>query len=251
MTLDRVAAVMAVGVDPTAPPESELLGRMDALGAEWSGDRPATSADVMAHVFTTLRFAPNTTEYYSLSNSLLHRVIEVRRGNPISLSIVAIEIGRRMGVKLVPVGMPAHFLIGECRPGEDQPDRWFDPFGAGREIGEVDARRIFDAIAPVSISFSAAMLEATPTRDVAARILANISNAAIRAGDVSMFIGATEMTLGLPAAGVSEYRSLARALASTGRHDRAAEVFDWLVRHDHERTDDHAVELRRHLAHRN
>jgi hypothetical protein len=40
-------------------------------------------------------------------------------------------------------------------------------------------------------------------------------------------------------------------LASTGRHDRAAEVFDWLVRHDHERTDDHAAELRRHLAHRN
>jgi hypothetical protein len=99
--------------------------------------------------------------------------------------------------------------------------------------------------------FSSAMLHATPTPVVAARILANIRNAAIRAGHVSLFIGATELTLGLPVAGVGEHRSLARALGASGRHDRAAEVLAWLVDNDPEHEEDHAADLRRHLAHRN
>ncbi len=205
----------------------------------------------MGYVFGELGFSPNASNYYALSNSLLHRVLESRRGNPISLAIVAIEIGRRRGVKLVPVGMPAHFLIGLASEPVGEPGRWFDPFAAGRELRAADARAIFDAIMPPASEFSVSMLSETPLPFVAGRILANLKNAAIRSGDIPTFIAASELVLGLPGSGVNEYRALVRALGSSGRHDRAVEVHEWLVENDPEHELEHRQAALRHAAHRN
>ncbi|MFW2382517.1 MAG: transglutaminase family protein [Acidimicrobiales bacterium] len=249
VSLDQIAAAISVGVDRDAPPEFELLQVMDALAG---AAPPANDAvDVMAYVFGELGFAPNASNYYSLSNSLLHRVLEYRRGNPISLAIVAIEIGKRLGVPLVPVGMPAHFLIGHASEPGTQLDRWFDPFAAGRELGVGDARDIFDAITPASSEFDVSMLGETPRPFVAGRILANIKNAAIRSGDIPSFIAASELVLGLPGSGVTEYRALVRALGSSGRHDRAVEVYQWLAESDPEHELEHRQAVIRHAAYRN
>jgi regulator of sirC expression with transglutaminase-like and TPR domain len=209
------------------------------------------AADVMGYVFGVLGFAPNASNYYSLANSLIHKVLEHRRGNPISLAIVAIEVGKRIGVALVPVGMPAHFLIGHATEPGGQPDRWFDPFAAGRELRAGDARAIFDALTPAESEFSILMLGETPVGFVAGRILANIKNAAVRSGDIPAFIAATELVLGLPGSGVNEYRALVRALGSSGRHDRAVAVFEWLAENDAEHELDHRQAAMRHAAHRN
>ncbi len=205
----------------------------------------------MGYVFGELGFAPNTSNYYSLSNSLLHKVLELRRGNPISLAIVAIEIGKRMGVELVPVGMPAHFLIGLASEPDGAPNRWFDPFAAGRELRASDARELFDAITPAASEFSVLMLGETPLPFVAGRVLANIKNAAVRSGDIPAFVAASELVLGLPGSGVNEYRTLVRALGSSGRHDRAVEVYEWLAENDPEHELEHRRALTRHAASRN
>ena len=249
VSLDRVAAAIAVGVDRSAPPEFEPLQMLDGLAA----DAPPVQAppEVMSYVFGDLGFAPNASNYYSMSNSMLYKVLENRRGNPISLAIVAIEIGKRVGVEMVPVGMPAHFLIGYAAQPGGQPDRWFDPFAAGRELRAEDARSIFDAITPAESEFSALMLRETPLPFVAGRILANIKNAAVRSGDIPAFIAATELILGLPGSGVNEYRALVRALGSSGRHDRAVEVYRWLADNDPEHELEHREAANRHAAHRN
>jgi regulator of sirC expression with transglutaminase-like and TPR domain len=249
VSLDRIAAAISVGIDRDAPPESEPLQVIDSLAAESPPVRDAI--DAMGYVFGDLGFSPNSSNYYALSNSLLHRVLESRRGNPISLAIVAIEIGKRLGVELVPVGMPAHFLIGLASGPGGEPDRWFDPFAAGRELRVSDARELFDAITPAASEFSVLMLSETPLPFVAGRILANIKNAAIRSGDIPTYIAASELVLGLPGSGVNEYRALVRALASSGRHDRAVEVYEWLAGNDPEHELKHRQARNRHAANRN
>ena len=250
VSLDRVAAAIAVGIDRTAPPEFEPLQGIDALAAE-AGELVVEPTQVMEHVFGSLGFAPNTANYYALSNSLLHRVLDTRRGNPISLAIVAIEIGRRLDVELVPVGMPGHFLIGYSTDPTGLPDRWFDPFGGGRELSADNARQIFEAITPDTAVFDAAMLGSTPIPFVASRIIANIKNAAIRSGDIPAFIGAHELALGVPGSGLNDYKALVRSLATSGRHDRAAELFQWLAEHDPQNADDHRAAYAVQTAYRN
>ena len=250
VSVDRVAAAIAVGVDRHAPPEFEPLQEIDALAALAGASVPGPT-EAMAHVFGSLGFAPNVSNYYALSNSLLHRVLETRRGNPISLAVVAIEISKRLGVKLVPVGMPGHFLIGYSSDPSSAPDRWFDPFGGGKELSAENARQIFDAVTPASVEFRPMMLGQTPTPFVASRIIANIKNAAIRSGDIPAFIGAHEMALGVPGAGLNDHKALVRSLATSGRHDRAAEIFQWLAEHDPQNADGHWAAYAVQTAHRN
>jgi regulator of sirC expression with transglutaminase-like and TPR domain len=75
----------------------------------------------------------NEDDYYNISNSLLPEVIDTRLGIPISLSLIYILIGRRVGIEIFGVGLPGHFLI---RSGE----HFFDPFFGGRRIGLEDCR---------------------------------------------------------------------------------------------------------------
>ncbi len=250
ISMDRVAAAIAVGIDRDAPPEAAPLDELDAL-ASAVDQSLVDPSEVMEHVFGSLGFAPNTANYYALSNSLLHRVLETRLGNPISLAVVAIEIGKRLGVDLSPVGMPGHFLIGHATNPSVAPDRWFDPFGGGRELSASGAQQIFDAVTPPAAVFTEKMLWPTPTPFVASRIIANIKNAAIRSGDIAAFIGAHELALGVPGAGLNDHKALVRSLATSGRHDRAAELFRWLAAHDEENTAEHEAALAVQLAFRN
>lgn len=251
VTLDRVAAAIEVGVDPKAPPEHTPLEVLDQLAGQRQLAGSPNSQDVMAHVFGALGFVPNTGRYHSVANSLLSRVLEQRAGIPLSLAVVTIAIGHRMGVELVPVGMPAHFLIGEAVEPGSAPTRWFDPFGGGRQLDVAGAKAIFDSLTPAASEFSAQMLGATPVPFVAARMLANIRNAASRAGDLATYTAASELLLGLPGVGVVECRLLARVLSSAGRHERAAEVYRWLAANDGPNAEAHAQQSARHAAFNN
>jgi len=68
-------------------------------------------------LFVELGFEGDHTSYYEPENSFLNRVIERRRGIPISLAVLAIEVGRRAGVTLEGVGMPSHFVVREPSSG--------------------------------------------------------------------------------------------------------------------------------------
>ena len=75
-------------------------------------------------------FTGNRGAYYDWRNSCLDRVIATRTGIPISLSVLMIEVARRVGCRLRGVGMPAHFLVTVA----DESDVFFDPFDGGRRL---------------------------------------------------------------------------------------------------------------------
>jgi len=83
---------------------------------------------MLPHLFGRGRFSGNRRDYYDPRNSLLDQVLERQLGIPITLAIVAMEVGRRLGVPLSGVGMPGHFLVGSD-------GSYFDPFHQGRDAG--------------------------------------------------------------------------------------------------------------------
>lgn len=101
-------------------------------GAISTRERVKILADFMAG---ELCFRGNSDDYYNARNSLLPRVIETRRGLPISLCCIAIFLSHRAGMNVVGVNLPGHFIV---RHG----DILFDPFHQGRILTEQDCAEI-------------------------------------------------------------------------------------------------------------
>jgi regulator of sirC expression with transglutaminase-like and TPR domain len=121
-----------------------------------------TFEGLMAALFGSGLFAGDVEQYHAVDNSLLHRVLERRRGMPITLSVVALEVGRRLGVPLYGIGLPGHFVVRDATR-----ELYADPFGGGvlMERSELQAmwqRRTggtsLDAIALVPVTTRALVL---------------------------------------------------------------------------------------------
>lgn len=69
---------------------------------------------VIFGLFGSGLFEGDVDAYHAVDNSLLHRVLERRRGMPITLSVVALEVGRRLGVPMYGVGLPGHFVVRDA-----------------------------------------------------------------------------------------------------------------------------------------
>jgi len=143
------------------------LGELDELA---DGVEERSAAGVADHLFTTGHFAGKRTAYYDWHNACLDRVIATRTGIPISLSLLMIEVARRVGVDLEGVGMPAHFLV---RPADD-PDVFFDPFHRGRRLDRAGARSLFEQVTGGQVSWNDRFLDPTTNRDIVIRMLNNL-----------------------------------------------------------------------------
>ncbi len=163
---------------------SSLSGGLDEI--EWlaaldliAGDCPTPTPDGVArYLFGELGFAGNRSAYYDWRNSCLDRVIDTRTGIPISLAVLMIEIGRRLGVDLHGVGMPAHFLVG-VDGGRD----FFDPFDGGRRLDRAGAQALFERVTRGQVPWQDRFLDPTPSRAIVIRMLNNLKAVFARRDD--------------------------------------------------------------------
>ncbi|MBI5197588.1 MAG: hypothetical protein HZA19_03160 [Nitrospirae bacterium] len=84
------------------------------------------------YLFTELGFEGNTTNYYDPENSFINRVLDRKTGIPITLSVVYLLVTRPMGLALVGVGMPGHFILKWDRGSDGEEELFVDPFHGGR-----------------------------------------------------------------------------------------------------------------------
>ncbi len=126
------------------------LARIDELAA--SVESP-TAQGVARSLFASGRLRGNVADYSDPRNSLLDVVMERGLGIPITLSILMIEVGARLGVRLCGVGLPGHFLVGEIDGVARIPSRFFDPFHGGAVLDAEDCRDLVNRMAgrPVAI----------------------------------------------------------------------------------------------------
>jgi regulator of sirC expression with transglutaminase-like and TPR domain len=240
--LDRALALVA-SVGRPAVDASALVSRMDALAEDLPG---TDAAGLCAAVFRGLGFTGNRDDYYDPDNSLLDRVLDRRTGIPITLSVLAMELGRRRGVDLVGVGMPGHFLL---RDAHDR-DLFVDAFDGGRVIDAEGCRSLFGRLHGASTPFSDEYLQPSDPTDIVVRVLNNLRAARLRRGDRHGLADVLRLQAALPEAGIAERRQLAGVLAAEGRFVEAADLYDGLSADDEARADEHraaAVRLRANL----
>lgn len=164
--LDLAALCIAAHAHPGLDVDA-WCRRVDDLAA---GCREATFDGVREHLFGRLRFGGDRETYDDPENSFLDSVLERRKGIPITLSILVIEVARRLGVTVLPVGMPGHFLV---QPAGGRAV-WCDPFHGGALLGPEGCRALFAAVNGPGVPFRGDHLSPTPRRLVLARVLANL-----------------------------------------------------------------------------
>jgi hypothetical protein len=236
--LDRTLAVIAAFGRPEVVPE-ELLDRLDAIARDRG---PIDPAELCAELFATPGgFAGNRTNYYDPGNSLLDIVLRRRTGIPISLAVVAIETGRRLGTDLLGVGMPGHFLLRDA----SEPDVFFDPFDEGRRLDAEGCRALFDRLHGGALAFDPSHLAPTPSSMIVRRVLNNLQGAYQRRGDRPGLVRALSLQAAVPGAPVAVRRHLADLLAADGRFDDAADERERLALEDPGAGEDHLFAARR------
>lgn len=136
---DRLAEanlLLARFVHPEVEPD-RVLTRLDALSERVEG---TTHLALRRVISIAEGIGGNVDDYYHPDNHFLDSVLATRRGIPLSLSVLWIEVGRRAGIEMEGVGMPGHFLVYAG-------GQLVDPFHYGEAIGfEEAASLVADAL---------------------------------------------------------------------------------------------------------
>ncbi|PIM70368.1 hypothetical protein CTU88_22900 [Streptomyces sp. JV178] len=139
-------------------------------------------------------FRGSAADYQRLESSLLHRVLERRRGLPILLSVVWMEVARRAGAPVYGVALPGHFVVG-FGPAEEQV--LADPFDGGRVLSGSDAETL--VAGATGGPLEPGMLRPADPLDVVLRVLNNVRAwAAARPERSDVALWAIELSLALP-----------------------------------------------------
>ena len=125
------------------------------------------------YMFGELGFAANEKDYYDPRNSCLNEVLDRRVGIPITLSLLYMEIGARIGLPLEGVSFPGHFLVKCALP---EGSVVLDPYAGGVLLGDADLqKRLRDVRGDeVSSAIVAGMLSAAGKKEIVSRLLRNL-----------------------------------------------------------------------------
>ena len=130
-------------------------------------------------LFDELGYSGNADDYYDPRNSYLNEVIDRRTGIPITLSVLYMELGRKIGLPLEGVSFPGHFLVRVRMRGGMLV---VDPFAGGEPQGETELRARLERVVPREATGGVPVrdlpldqfLEPATNRQILARLLRNL-----------------------------------------------------------------------------
>ena len=184
--LDEAALAIAAEEYPGLDPAPTLAG-LDALAArvgEVVGDLrpPVKVLQAMRTVFRAEGFQGNEKEYYDPRNSFLNEVVERKVGIPITLSLLTIEVARRLDLHLQGVGFPGHFLV-KCPQQTGLPGEVFiDAFNGWELLGSDECTARFRAVLH-GRPFDKSLLDPVDSRHILTRLLHNLKRIYVERGD--------------------------------------------------------------------
>ncbi len=122
-------------------------------------------------IFTEHGFRGNRDDYFDPKNSFLNQVLERKLGIPISLSVLYLEVGQRVGLNLAGVGFPGHFLVKYSGQSEEIV---IDPFGGGEVRSRSDLDRMLREVYGRNVGFAPEFLAPVSKKQILKRMLANL-----------------------------------------------------------------------------
>lgn len=196
----------------------EQLTRLDDLA---SGCATPTLDGLCEHLFGNVGLQGDTEDYKHPRNSLLDVVLDRRRGIPITLSVVVIEVARRLGLELQGVGMPGHFLVRDAA----EPEAFIDPFHRV-QLDRGGCEKLFAVLHGTDARFEDRFLDPVGPRAIMARMVTNLQRSFVGRGDRAGALWAQCLKVVVPGTTVADRRQLAALLAANGRFDAAAQELD-------------------------
>jgi regulator of sirC expression with transglutaminase-like and TPR domain len=163
-------------------------------------------------------FRGDPRNYYDPRNSFLNDVLDRRVGIPITLSLLLIEVGRRLGVPLVGIGFPGHFLVG-CGPHRRNEYLLLDPFSDGQIVDWAECELRLRAL---GITFDPEIhLSPVTNREFFARLLHNLKEIYVSRRDVDRAIRTVARLTQIDSAFAEDCRQFADLLIQDGAHGHA------------------------------
>lgn len=170
-------AVHAVAPALEDPDPSQISLLLDQWAFTLAGRMPLPwnthqAIDTLNHLlFVELGFEGDRDTYDDPLNALLPAVISRRKGLPISLSILWVDLARRLGFDAVGVGLPGHFITALRT---DVGLLCFDPFHKGRAVGEEGGAELVKSATAGRVAFHRDMLRPSTHRDILIRLVRNL-----------------------------------------------------------------------------
>lgn len=184
--LGRAALAIAHGEYPSLDIES-YMARMDRLAVAvqdrsgGEGHPYRLIAAINYVLFNQEGFQGNRDDYYDPKNSFLNEVMERKKGIPITLSVLYIEVARRVGLGLHGVGFPGHFLVKYAGKEEEI---IIDPFHRGEVRSIEELEDLLDEIYGGKIDFQPDFLSPVSKKQILRRMLNNLKAIYLHQGDL-------------------------------------------------------------------
>lgn len=234
--IDLAKGALLIAKDAYADLDIEVyLQQLNQMAEELQSQmgREADTSEQINHLnhylFEAQGFAGSSQEnYYDVRNSYLNEVLERKVGIPITLSVVYMEIGKRIGLPLVGVGFPGHFMV-KHRDLEIV----IDPFEKGQILSDENLSDRLVQIFRESVPMHPRFLQAVTNKEILARMLRNLRQIHFRTEEYEKAVKTAERITWLASQSAQDYRDLgylyyqvnayAKSLASFNAYLRLSE----------------------------
>lgn len=221
--LDRAALTLGLEEYPTLDIDlylrklDTLATRTDVLaGHNRSAGNLVESMNDALFVQEALR--GNTEEYYDPRNSFLNEVLDRKLGIPISLSIIYIEVARRIDFDVRGVGFPGHFIV-KCV--DEEREIFIDPFNNGRVLNVEDCQELLDRVYGGSVPVQPSYFSSMGKRSMITRMLFNLKGLYYQKDDYHKSLSVVERILMLNPGTLSEIRDRGMLYMQTSLFSKA------------------------------
>jgi regulator of sirC expression with transglutaminase-like and TPR domain len=209
------------------------LQQIDAWSAairariENSHDVLRTVEAINRFLFEQEGFHGEADDYYDPRTAFLNEVLDRHAGLPITLSIIYIEISRRLGVPTTGVALPGHFLVLVESPGGDI---LIDPFDGGRILTRMECQKLLDEVYGGGVRLREHHLRTIAKREILARLLAHLKSVYLTQADLEGALASVERLLILDQTDPYEVRDRALLLMQTHRYAEALDALEGYLR---------------------
>jgi len=223
------AALMVAREEYPQISEERYLGQLDLL-AEEARDRLddenaplVVLQEVLNSLYNRHCFRGNREAYYDPRNSFLNDVLDRKLGIPLTLGVVVLEVGWRLGLPVEGVNFPGHFLV---RFRGDAIDLLVDPYDGGAVRFEDEAQELLDRVYGGIIRVQESFLKTATRREMLVRLLMNLKSLYMNVRDHTRALAAVERILLIRPIAAVEIRDKGVILARLGRREEAVEQLE-------------------------
>jgi serine protease Do len=226
--------------------EVDRLARQAAATFPAKADAAAKLKALNKFLFEERGYHGSRVDYYTRNNSYLNEVIDDREGLPITLSVLYIEVARRVGLNVVGVPLPGQFMVRHEPPG-GMKHQLVDVYAGGKLVSKEEASKTVEKITGEPIK--AEHLKAITKKGIILRMLRNLANVAQQEQDLDSMLNYLDTVVAVDPQAHDErwVRAVLRWKAGVQRDSALADL-DWFLKENPDGVDLERVrELRRIL----